>query len=209
MGKKTKAWEVKMSDEDENFINQNVWEIDKFLETCTAKQICRKYYANIETSYGELKSELYFALRKIACYCDDRENAFIWYGPVVFSSTMEEYFINNIRKADREGRLAIEHLERFTEPKHFKVLDCSVMISIVKKAVPNKKQRKAFWLRTRHHQGLMSFKDIGKRIGCNKSNTKKHFDRAVKNLQNYVRSINLGMDEIYRSLSDKEINELF
>ena len=209
MNKENKAWKEQMSDEDEKFVNQNVGEIDKFLETYTAKHICKKYYANIDASYGELKSELYFALRKIACYCDDRENAFVWYGPVVFRNTTEEYFINNIRKASKETEIAIEHLERLTEPKHFRVFDCPAMISIVKKAVPNIKQRKAFWLRVRYYQGLMTFEHVGKRTGCNKSNAKRHFDRAVKNLQNYVMSIDLGMDEIYRSLSDKEINELF
>ena len=73
------------------------------MKSYTAKCLANKYFTYIKTHQGELASDLYLAMRRVAISCDDYENAFDWYGPAVFSQTTEEYFQTNIKKNDKVG----------------------------------------------------------------------------------------------------------
>ena len=84
MDEKEKRWGRRLSEKEEEFVNHNLHRIDTFLKSYTAQCLANKYFTNIKVHHGELASDLYFALRRVAIGCDDYENAFVWYGPAVF-----------------------------------------------------------------------------------------------------------------------------
>jgi len=178
--KKKKKWKKKLSEENQQFVDQNFYRIEKFIKSKAAKGIAGKYYTTIEKHHDVVRVELYYALRRIACDCNDKDTAFNWYGPEVFRRSLKEYFIKNLRSNRREKKAIIIHQEELTDPKPFKLFGCPKIRSFVRKAIANKKQKHAFILRISHPKGLMTFKEIGEQLGCNKSNAKKHFDKAIK-----------------------------
>lgn len=210
-----------MSEENESFVNQNIYRINEFLETSTAKQIVSKYFTKMDDCSDELTSELYFALRKIAFYCDDKGTAFSWYGPEVFRNTLEEYFQQPIKLRDRmfspkkrdltEKGKAILNKQRFayiemkSETKPFKVLDCQKIRKLMKEAGLTKLQRIVFLLRNKRH---LTFEQISKRLDRKSKTIQSHYYRALYKLKAYTRLSHLEMTDLYRNPTKNEEIEL-
>ena len=201
-----KPWEQPLPPHKEAFIVKNLYRIDNFINSSTCRQITEKYKTKLKYHNSEIKSELYLALRKIAYYSNDLQNAFISYGPKVFEQTTEEYFINIIRNRRREIKAVKINKIMQPSPKPFKLLDCPKIRSIFRQAGLTLKQRKVFIYRNRCKK--LSFAEISKRLKCNQRNAKKLYDRAVKLITHYVKRTSIDIEDIYRSPTRNEYVKL-
>ncbi len=220
--KKKSKWKRRLSLKEEDFVNQNLYRIDTFLESYTAKCIANKYFTDIKTHQGELTSDLYFALRRVAIGCNDHKNAFVWYGPEVFSQTIEEYFQTNIKTKDRlrypwerklkkRGKYILHkqrsrYIESITNIKPFKVLDCQLISRLIRKAGLSKMQIIVFLLKARKDMSLVQ---ISNRINRSLTTVKNHYYRALQKIRKYIRQAHIEMEDLYRNLKKEEISELY
>ena len=221
MGRRNESWERTLSGKEEEFVCQNLHRIDTFLKSHTARSLAGKYYTNIKTHQGELASDLYLALRRAAIGCQDYENAFVWYGPVVFSQTTEEYFQTNIRQSDKrrdpskrrlkdKGKSVLHtqrlaYIESNASAKPFKVLDCTKISHLIRRAGLTKMQIRVFLLIARRDMSLM---EISKRIGRSLCTVRTHYYRAINKLKAYVHRAHLETVDVYRDPTKEEIFDL-
>jgi hypothetical protein len=197
-------YEKRLSKEQEAFIETNSFRIDRFIASGICHIICHNYRTTVKQHSLELKSELYFALRKVAYHCNNLEYAYISYIPETFKQTVEEYFIEPIRD---EKRL-VKYLKTRIIPEHrpFKLLNCPKVRRLLRKAKLTIHQRKAFIFRNR---GLkLTFKQISIKLNCNERNTKKHYYRALELIKDYVKRTSLEIDDIYRTPTEEEYAKL-
>ena len=218
MGRKEKRWKRRLSGAEEEFVNKNLYRIDTFLESYTAKCIANKYFTDIKTHQGELTSDIYFALRRVAIGCDDYDNAFDWYGPAVFHQTIEEYFQTNIKKKDKlrdpwerklkkRGKYILQkqrlrYISEKTENRSFKILDCQKISQLIRRAGLSKMQIRVFLLKARRD---MSLTEISQKINRNLSTVKRHYYRAINKLKKYTKQTHLEIADVYRNLTEEEI----
>jgi DNA-binding CsgD family transcriptional regulator len=221
MEKKEKRWERRLSDAEEQFVNQNLHRIEEYLQTQTARSIASKYYTDICSHHDELVSDLYFALRRVAIGCQDYENAFVWYGPAVFSQTTEEFFLSHIKRYDKlrnprtrklkdKGkkillRQRLKYIAAITDSRPFKVIDCQLISRIIRKAGLSKMQIRVFLLKARRD---MSLYQISKKLKRSFSTVRTHYQRAINKLKQYIRHMHIDITDLYRNLTKDEIFEL-
>lgn len=216
--KKKSKWGRRLSEKEEEFVNHNLHRIDTFLKSYTAQCIANKYFTDIKTHQGELASDLYLAMRRVAIGCDDYENAFDWYGPAVFSQTTEEYFQTNIKKSDKlrdpwerklkkRGKYILQkqrlrYIESMTNIKPFKVLDCQLISRLIRKAGLSRMQIRVFLLIARKDMSLVQ---ISNRINRSLTTVKNHYYRALQKIRKYIRQAHIEMEDLYRNLKKEEI----
>ncbi len=218
MDSKDNKWEHRLSEKEEEFVSQNLHRIDAFLKSYTAGAIAGKYYAKISIHHGELASDLYLALRRVAMGCDNYENAFLWYAPKVFIQTTEEYFQTNIRQSDKrrdpskrrlkdKGKSVLHtqrlaYIESNANIKPFKVLDCKKISQLIRRAGLTKMQIRVFLLIARKD---MSLRQISKKIDRSYYTVRTHYYRAINKLKKYTKQMHLEITDVYRNLTKGEI----
>ena len=222
MKKTTRPSERKITKVNEEFIDKNLYRIDEFLDSQTAKRIADKYYTKIEIHKGELVSDLFLALRRMAVYCNCYENAFLWYGPVVLSHTLEEYFQMNIQNTDKlrdpwkrkrleeKGRsILLVQRQKYIEQEYnthpFKVLDCKKISRLIRQAGLTKMQIRVFLLKARKD---MDFRQISKKINRSLCTVRAHYYRAINKMKKYTNRTHLEIEDIYRTLTKQERTDL-